>query len=284
MFWSKKSSVERKSREPGAFGDYQLRELINCGGMAEVWLATDNDHHSYALRRLHDDLQDDSTARKRFVQGCEILARVHEHENIVGYHEHGKIEGANFLAMEFVEGANLKLMLHDQDPVLHENVSQILIDTVSALEHVHECGFMHLDFKPENVLVTRNAAVRLADFDLSQPIPKSPKKYDKNPGTPGYMAPEQLSGGAIDQRVDIWAFGVSAYELLAQQKPFPGESAAEILNLQKNRSNFLTPRQINPSIPEGMERIILKCINLHPDTRPFTMREVADEVRASLYA
>ena len=93
-----------------------------------------------------------------------------------------------------------------------------------GLSHVHESGFMHLDFKPENVLVTRNGNVRLIDFDLAQPIPEKPKKMSKNPGTPGYMAPEQLQRKPIDPRADIFAYGVAAYELLTNHKPFPGET------------------------------------------------------------
>ena len=98
---------------------------------------------------------------------------------------------------------------------------------------------MHLDFKPENILVTRNANVRLIDFDLARPIPAGPKKFKKNPGTPAYMAPEQLLRQPIDQRVDIFAYGVTAYELLTNQKPFPGDTPAEILARQMDRSEFL---------------------------------------------
>ncbi len=251
--------------------------------MADIWLATDAEHHTYALRRLHHHLHGDATAKKRFIQGCEILSKVHDHENIIGYYEHGKLEGDHYLLMEFVEGSNLKLMYNEHDPVLLENVGQILIDTANALEHVHERGFMHLDFKPENVLVTRNAGVRLADFDLAQPIPKEPQKQTKNPGTPGYMAPEQLTGEPMDQRADIFAFGVSAYELLTNHKPFPGETPAEIVARQKDRSDFVMPRRHNPGIPAGLEKVIVKSLSLNPAARPFFMSIVAHEVRTALY-
>src|SRR5207247_1185398 len=149
----------------------------------------------------------------------EILSQIHHHEYVINYIEHGKVEGRLYLLMEYVEASNLKLLFARQDPVLLENVANILIDSAIALEHVHDSGFMHLDFKPENILVTRNASVRLVDFDLAQPKPDQPKKFSKNPGTPAYMPPEQLQHGPIDHRVDIFAFGVSAYELLTSQKP-----------------------------------------------------------------
>ncbi len=142
---------------------------------------------------------------------------------------------------------------------------------------------MHLDFKPENVLVTRNASVRLADFDLALPIPKEPKKLSKNPGTPAYMAPEQLLGEPVDQRADIFAFGVAAYELLTNHKPFPGETPAEIVAAQKNRAAFAPPRQHNPDMPPTLEKVILKCLQQEPDKRYLFMTVLVHELKTALY-
>jgi serine/threonine protein kinase len=267
----------------GQFGPYYLKELINSGGMADIWLVTDKDQNTFALRRLHDDLRSDSTAKKRFLQGCEALAKIPPHDGIIGYYGHGKIDGTLYLTMEYVEGANLKLMYNDHDPVLLENVGNILIDMATGLEHVHESGYMHLDFKPENVLVTRNASVRLADFDLAKPIPKEPKKYSENPGTPAYMAPEQLSGKPIDQRVDIFAFGVAAYELLTNHKPFPGETAMEIHKRQLDRTTFVPPREHNPDLPVNLEKVILKCLQEDPDKRYMFMPVLTHELKTALY-
>jgi serine/threonine-protein kinase len=142
---------------------------------------------------------------------------------------------------------------------------------------------MHLDFKPENVLVTRNAGVRLVDFDLAQPIPEKPIKLRKNPGTPAYMAPEQLLREPINHRVDIFAFGVSAYELLTNQKPFPGDTPAEILSRQLDRSAFVPPRSHNADIPLAAEKVILKCLERDPDKRYPFMSVMARELRSALY-
>src|ERR1043166_2525854 len=217
---------------PGPFGRFYLQELINRGGMAEIWLATDQQQNTYALRRLQKTGRFDFATKKRFLRGCEILSRIHNHEYVIGYIEHGKIDGSPYLLMEYVEGANLKLLQASGDEVLTQYVGNILIDMAVALEHVHDSGFMHLDFKPENILVSRNGNVRLIDFDLAQPIPEKPKKFSKNPGTPGYMAPEQLQRHPIDARVDIFAYGVAAYELVTNQKPYPGDNPNEILASQ----------------------------------------------------
>ncbi len=186
--------------------------------------------------------------------------------------------------MDYVEASNLKQLHAQQDPVLLDNIAQILIDMALGLEHMHDNGFMHLDYKPENVLVTRNASVRLVDFDLAQPIPEKPKKASgKNPGTPAYMAPEQLRGEPISHRVDIFAYGVAAYELLTSQKPFPGETPGEILAKQLDRSGFVAPRQHNPDIPASMERVILRCIESAPERRYPFVGMMTREVQAALY-
>ena len=252
--------------------------------MADIWLATDSKGKPYALRRLHERLRFNFLARRRFVRGADILSKIHDHDRIIGYVEHGKIGGLLYLLMEYVEAANLKELYTNHDPVLLENVAQILIEMGEGLEHIHENGFMHLDFKPENVLVTRNASVRLVDFDLAQPIPEKPKKASKkNPGTPAYMAPEQLLGEPISNRVDIFSYGVTAYELLTNQKPFPGETPAEILKKQLDRSDFVAPRQYNPDMPATLEKVILRCLEREPERRYPFVGVMVRELKAALY-
>lgn len=265
------------------FGSYYLQELINSGGMADIWYVTNQNNEPFALRRLRDTSFFSFTAKRRFLRGCEILSRIHNHENVIGYVEHGKIGGSPYLVMEYVEGSNLKLLFARSDPVLAENVGNILIDMAVALEHVHDSGFMHLDFKPENVLVSRNANVRLVDFDLAQKKPDKPHKMSENPGTPAYMTPEQLLRQPIDHRVDIFAYGVTAYELLTGRKPFPGETPDDILRKQLDRSDFIAPRELNADIPAPIEKAILKCLERDADKRyPITSLLVHD-LRTALY-
>ena len=248
------------------FGRFYLRELLNSGGMSEIWLASDGHSRPFALRFLKRELRFNFTARRRFLRGCEILSKLTESEHIVGYVEHGKAEGTCYLLMDYVEAENLKILHARQDPLLAENVAQILIDAATGLSDVHESGYMHLDFKPENILITRNGAVRLIDFDMAQPIPQKPVKFSKNPGTPGYMAPEQLKREPMDARADIFAFGVSAYELVTNQKPFPGDSPGEILAAQL-RGTPIPPRELNPGLPPALDSVILKCLERDPDRR-----------------
>jgi serine/threonine-protein kinase len=252
---------------PEKFGRFYLRELLNSGGMADIWLASDGRGKSYALRRLKKEFRFSFTARRRFSRGNEILSKLAGSEHIVGYVEHG----SNYLLMDYVEADNLKRLFARQDPVLTENVAQILIDMAAGLHDIHENGYMHLDFKPENVLVTRNSAVRLIDFDLAQPIPERPLRLAKNSGTPGYMAPEQLKREGVDARTDIFAYGVAAYELLTNRKPFPGESPGEILAAQMETVGPVALRELNSDVPPALENVVLKCLEREPERRhPFS--------------
>jgi serine/threonine-protein kinase len=249
------------------FGRFYLKEMLNQGGMSEIWLVSDGRNRPYALRKLKKELRFNITARRRFLRGCEILAKLTDSEYIVGYVEHGKAEGTCYLVMNYVEAENLKILQTRQDPLLAEHLAQILIDAATGLSHVHESGYMHLDFKPENILITRNGAVRLIDFDMAQPIPEKPVKFSKNPGTPGYMAPEQLKREPMDARADIYAFGVAAYELLTNRKPIPGDTPAEILAAQMQPEGPIAPTEHNPSVPSALETVILKCLERDPDRR-----------------
>jgi len=277
---------ENVAPEPVAqerFGRFYTQELINRGGMAEIWLVTDSRGKAYALRKLSDRLRFNLLARRRFLRGCEVLSRINESEYIVGYVEHGRQGGTLYMVMDYIEAANLKQLFAEHDPLLTENVAQILIDMALGLSQVHESGFMHLDFKPENVLVTRNGNVKLIDFDLAQPIPEKPKKMSKNPGTPGYMAPEQLQQKPIDARADIFAYGVAAYELLTNHKPFPGETASDILAAQMAADGPIPAREHNADLPAPLEKVVMKCLARDPDKRYPFMSVLVRDLEKALY-
>ena len=133
------------------FGQFYLQELINSGGAADIWVATDAQGKTFALRHLQSRHKFNLVARKRFMRGSEILAHIHHNEYVIGYVKHGKIDNLPYLLMEYVESSNLKQLMLRSDDVLVENVANILIDMALAIEHVHDSGFMHLDFKPENI-------------------------------------------------------------------------------------------------------------------------------------
>ena len=178
----------------------------------------------------------------------------------------------------------MKELYAAQDPVLAEHVAQIILDMATALEHMHENGYMHLDFKPENVLVSRNGEIKLVDFDLAQPLPKQPKQMPSNAGTPAYMAPEQIRHEPLDQRADLFSFGVTAYELLTFRKPFIGESPEAVLRKQlDDKQPIRPPRDINEDIPIALERIVLKCLERDPENRFPNAHVLVSQLQQALY-
>jgi len=270
--------------QPGQFGPFYLQELINSGGMASIWLATKPQGEVYALRRLHHGLRFNPKAKRRFVRGAEILSKIHNHEFVVGYVDHGKVNGDHYLLMEYVEGDNLKLLSARNDPLLGELIGTVLIEMAVALEHVHESGFIHLDFKPENVMLSRNGALRLVDFDSAQPKPPEPKKMSDNPGTPAYMAPEQIRRQPVDHRTDQFAYGVAAFELLCGRKPFAGDAAEEVLRRHYDRTtDFAMPRELNPDIPSALEKVILNCLEVPLEKRYIYTSVLVRDLKAALY-
>src|SRR5688572_9242955 len=134
------------SPRPRAFGRFYLQALINTGGMAEIWLATDQAGKTYGLRKMLDKLRFNLLAKRRFLRGRDTPSKLHSHEFVIDYFEHGKIDGCLYCLMEYVEGANLKLLLARNDPILQEFVGNVLIDMAVGLDHIHDSGFMHLDF------------------------------------------------------------------------------------------------------------------------------------------
>lgn len=249
----------------GRFGPYRLHELINEGGMAQLWLASNTKEETFALRVAHPDLS--GINRKRFIQGCEALSQIPAHPNLIKYLDHGKCEGAPYLAMEYVEGSNMRELFAAEDELLILKIWEILFGCAASLEHVHDAGYLHLDYKPENIVISRGGHAKLIDFDLCVPKPLKPTVL-KPAGTPSYMAPEILLHKPADQRADIFAFGLLAYELFTHRHPFMGESSEEVLRKMLDaHSGPIPPSQLNPDISRPLEKVILKCLERVPDKR-----------------
>jgi serine/threonine protein kinase len=277
-----------QAQAPEPFGRFHLHEMINRGGLCEIWTATDEEGHHFALRRLHKTGKNGffrkSPEQKTFDNGCRILQAVHDHPYIIDYLEHGTINKLPYMLMDYVEGNNLKQLIGRHDSILGEFLCNILIDMAEALDHVHDGGYMHLDFKPENVLVTRNGDIRLCDFDLAQARPDKPVKLKGNAGTAAYMAPEQLLNQPLDHRADIYAFGVTAYEILTFRPPFDGNTPEEVLRKKTQARGAITPlRQYNDDIPAELQRIVLRCLEHDPDKRYIVTTQLVKELQRALY-
>ncbi len=251
----------------GKFGDYQLHELLNSGGMTEIWSATDARGRLVALRRLQTGSLRGS-APKLFKHGREVLEKLARHPHIAGMLDHGKVDGIPFMALELIRGANLRQWTLREDSIIDENVSDVIVGMADALDHLHSHGWMHLDVKPENVMVDLRGHTYLIDFDTARKIPRKPKEFDVASGTPAYMPPEQLLGRPLDHRADIYAFGVTVFELLTRRKPFEGDRP-DLTRQNQLNERFPVPNasQFNPAVPARLNAILRSCLEYQAEKR-----------------
>ena len=250
-----------------SFANFSVRERINHGGMADIYLAEDRAGQPFSLRVLLPEYRYRWGRIRQFRWGCKVLSQL-DHPNIVHYLGEGKYGGQRYAILEYVDGPNLKEKILRNDPQLRERQIQILLGMAAALAHVHEHGFIHLDFKPENVLVTKACDPKLVDFDLAIVRPARPKRVSSLSGTLSYWAPEQIARQPVDERADIFAFGVTAYEMLTGKKPVTGNTRREILAKYAEFDAHIKPLRVHvPDIQPWLERIVLKCLEKEMDRR-----------------
>jgi len=249
------------------FANFTVLDKINQGGMASIYLAEDKQGHRVVLRMLTQDHRFNWARARQFKWGCSVMAKL-DHPNIVHYYENGYFHGARYAVIEYIDGSNLKEAILRGDPNVRANQRKLLTGMASALAHVHERGFLHLDFKPENILVPKTYDPKLIDFDIAIPRPSKPKKASKLSGTPLYLAPEQIARQPVDERADIFSFGITAYETLTGKKPIAGNTQDEILSKYADFDTYRRPpRTLVPDIPQSIERVILKCLEKEPARR-----------------
>lgn len=261
------------------FAGFTVLEKINRGGMADIYLATDRDGQRFVLRLLLPEFRYSWGRIRQFNWGCKVHAQL-DHPNIVKFFSEGKFSGFHYAIIEYVEGPNLKERIIRNDPLLAANQIKLLVGMASGLAHLHEHGFIHLDFKPENILVTKHYDPKLIDFDITVARPSRPKKGISASGTLAYWAPEQIARRPVDERADVFAFGVTAYEMLSGKKPVIGDTQEEILNKYIKFDEHIKPLRAHvPDIPAWLERIILKCLEMDVTRRYPSMSLVARDLQ-----
>src|SRR5215469_233950 len=208
-------------------GDFRLLRRLGRGGMGEVYVAEQSSlKRKVALKLLRADLAADANALKRFKAEAEAVARA-THANIVQVYAIGETEGLHYMALEYVEGKNLREYLEKKGTPEALVALSIMRQVAAALQRASELGIIHRDIKPENILVTKKGEVKVADFGLSRIFadnqqPLNLTQSGVTMGTPLYMSPEQVEGKPVDPRTDIYSFGVTCYHLLAGRPPFRG--------------------------------------------------------------
>jgi len=244
----------------GAVGHFELLELIGQGSMGRVHRARDDrDGSIVALKVFYPDTtlaaDQQEELRRRFEKEASILTTI-EHENVVGVREIGTFNGQEYIAMEFLDGPNLKELLEMGVSFSLAEVIDIGVQVLSGLAACHTQGVIHRDIKPANVVKLPSGTVKLADFGIARILTDATiSRTGTVVGTPNYMSPEQVRGEELSFSSDLFSLGVVLYELLTRHKPFDGDTITAIMY---NVVNLTPPpvRFYDPDLPGSMEQML----------------------------
>jgi eukaryotic-like serine/threonine-protein kinase len=247
-------------------GRYQVERKLGAGGMANVYLAEDQElGRRVAIKILNDRHAGDEQFVERFRREAKNAAAL-SHPNIVSIYDRGEAEGTYYIAMEYLDGRSLKELIVQRGPapitVSVEYARQIL----SALRFAHRHRIVHRDIKPHNVLVDAEGRVKVTDFGIARAGASQMTEAGSIVGTAQYLSPEQARGTDVDQRSDVYSLGIVLYELLTGTLPFNGDTPVEIA--MKHLSTVAEPPSARrPEIPRDLDLIVMRALAKDPDDR-----------------
>jgi eukaryotic-like serine/threonine-protein kinase len=266
--------IDERSYGPGTvlLDRYRIVSRIGGGGMGEVYLADDLVlGQPVALKFLPEALVQRDDVRRRFYEEVRTARRV-THANVARVHDIAEVEGRPVLSMEYVEGEDLAQLLRQIGRLPREKALDIARQVCAGLAAAHEAGVLHRDLKPANVLLDRSGKVRLTDFGLAVVLDEQGE--GGLVGTPAYMSPEQIAGGRVDERSEVYSLGLLLYELFTGRRAFQGRTFEE-LHAQQLQETPATPSSVLAEMDPAVERVILRCLEKDPEERPASVRSVA---------
>lgn len=250
-------------------GDFQVQRMLGRGGMGEVYLARQISlNRQVALKVLRPDLLTKETYLRRFEAEATAVAKLN-HPNIVHIYTLGDVDGCRFIAMEYVQGTNLRDYLTKKGALDYPLAFSIMKQAGVAVEAAGEIGLVHRDIKPENILLTKKGQVKIADFGLCRDLDAGQVHLTQpgvTMGTPLYMSPEQAQGHLSDHRSDLYSLGVTFYHMLAGQPPFRGDSPVAIA-LKHLKDTPVSVAIHRPDIRPELDRLVLKLMEKNPEDR-----------------
>ncbi len=284
--------AETVNRAPGdkpqlKLGRYEVVRELGKGAMGIVYLAKDPlIGRLVALKTIraavHADDDETKEFQQRFIREAQA-AGILNHPAIVTVHDIGQDDasGVSFIAMEYVEGNNLKEVLNQGRTLTFEQIAEIIAQVADALDFAHAKGIVHRDVKPANVILVEGHRAKITDFGIAKIASGAANLTTTGQflGTPNYMAPEQVKGAPVDGRTDIFAVGICLYECLTRRKPFGGDSLTSI-SYKIVHEPFPPLHEINPQIPEGFEDVVSHCLAKDPSKRYQRARDLAVALRA----
>ena len=246
---------------------YEIREIIGVGGMAVVYKAYDCiEDRVVAIKILKEEFVRNSEFLNRFRNESKAIA-VLSHPNIVKVMDVSFGDNFQYIVMEYIDGITLKEYIERTGAMPWKNALSFTTQTLHALQHAHDRGIIHRDVKPQNIMLLRDGTIKVTDFGSAR-FARSEQKTltDKAIGSVHYISPEQARGDAIDEKADLYSVGVMLYEMLTGKLPFDGESAVAVA-LMPMQTEVRPPREIVPSIPVGLEQIVLRAMQKNPSRR-----------------
>ncbi|HEV7508380.1 MAG TPA: serine/threonine-protein kinase [Thermoanaerobaculia bacterium] len=269
---------------PTKLGRYEITDEIGKGAMGVVYLARDPlIGRLVALKtfRIGYSVRDSEMEqfRIRFLREAQS-AGILTHPNIVTIHDvvEGGEEGLAFIAMEYVRGTNLKLLLQGDQPLSLSFVLDAIAQVGDALDYAHSNRVVHRDVKPANILITTDNKVKITDFGIARLDSSNLTQEGQLLGTPNYMAPEQIQGKEVDHRADLFSLGVVLYEMLTRHKPFSGENLT-VVSHRIVYDHFTPPQEFVKNLAPGLEPILNRALEKDPARRYQRARDMVDDLR-----
>ncbi len=259
-------------------GRYEIHELIGIGGMANVYRCTDTlDDREVAIKILKDEFLNNEEFIRRFKNESKAIAML-SHPNIVKVYDVSFGDIIQYIVMEYIDGITLKEYIERQGVIEWKDALHLTTQVLRALQHAHESGIVHRDIKPQNIMLLQDGTIKVTDFGIARFSDKATRTMtDQAIGSVHYIAPEQARGDVTDGKTDIYSVGVMLYEMLAGKLPFDGDTAVSVALMQLNETPR-RPREINPSIPVGLEQITIRAMEKEPEKRYTSAAEMLSDI------
>lgn len=248
-------------------GRYEIKEIIGVGGMAVVYKAYDNiEDRIVAVKILKEEFVSNEEFTRRFKNESKAIA-VLSHPNIVKVFDVSFGDLIQYIVMEYIDGITLKELIEKEGSLRWKDALYFTVQILKGLQHAHDKGIVHRDIKPQNIMVLSDGTIKVTDFGIAR-FARSEQRTitDKAIGSVHYISPEQARGDATDEKADIYSVGVMLYEMLTGQLPFEADSAVSVAIMQLQREPKM-PRDINGSIPEGLEQITMHAMQKNSERR-----------------
>lgn len=258
-------------------GRYKLIEKIGSGGMADVYLATDETlGRKVAIKLLHPQYAHEENFIARFRREAQSAANL-SHPNIVSVYDWGAEGSTYYLVMEHLTGRTLKELINESAPLSETTIVDIGRKIASALAFAHRNGIVHRDIKPQNIIITGDNAVKVTDFGIARSISSTMTQTGSIMGTAQYLSPEQAQGGSVSSASDIYSLGIVLYEMATGRVPFTGDSAVAVA-LKHVHEAPKPPRELNPELSVPLNSAILRAIAKHPSDRYASAEELDQDL------